>query len=263
MKVRRMTPVFVEAKLESQQFHDSISVVVGMFQSAPERWAAVATPSDLLLTWLKSSQRPLGSIVTSSRQNRSHQLPLQYPEASLSSHWCWMGAGSSSRSTKRTGWNGPRRNQKWTKREGTERREWQAAPRQGCYVDWGLSGWEISDHFNSLNLAGFCFYLTLCFCIDFFFVVVLYLQGWIRAQESRGRAGEWRSFLKIAAILWLIASCASWFHTTSRVSGSASGREPGSWWYERTEIETGREFGGGRMRQKEARSISKSVGLCK
>lgn len=37
-----------------------------------------------------------------------------------------------------------------------------------------------------------------------------------KSTEEHGGACEWRTFLKIAAILRLIASCPSWFHMTSR-----------------------------------------------
>ncbi|TKS88734.1 hypothetical protein D9C73_022835 [Collichthys lucidus] len=43
-----------------------------------------------------------------------------------------------------------------------------------------------------------------------------------KRTENYGSQTEWRTFLKIAAILRLIASCPSWFHMTSRVSGSPS-----------------------------------------
>ncbi|KAK1880182.1 Ribonuclease HII [Dissostichus eleginoides] len=45
-----------------------------------------------------------------------------------------------------------------------------------------------------------------------------------KRTENYGSDSEWRTFLKIAAILRLIASCPSRFHMTSRVSGS-----PSSW----------------------------------
>ncbi|KAF3834287.1 hypothetical protein F7725_025491 [Dissostichus mawsoni] len=57
------------------------------------------------------------------------------------------------------------------------------------------------------------------------------MDGWMspreqldKRTENYGSESEWRTFLKIAAILRLIASCPSRFHMTSRVSGS-----PSSW----------------------------------
>ncbi|KAI4818481.1 hypothetical protein KUCAC02_011819 [Chaenocephalus aceratus] len=108
-----------------------------------------------------------------------------------------------------------------------------------CVADLGLTLWS--------NAASWCpFGIKSAFLWELFdefaskeplqFELTSLMDGWMSPQEQLsfhrrldkrtekyGTESEWRTFLKIAAILRLIASCPSRFHMTSRVSGSPSG----------------------------------------
>lgn len=126
---------------------------------------SVGTKTAMRLVRLKTRDWSLPSTLTSLQRDQQlskliwklRQAPLQYPKPSLSSYCSWMGAGPSSQNTKQTG-NRPKKKSKVNK-EGLNREQRVIdSTKTGLlgYVDWGLSGREISDRFNSLHPTWLC-----------------------------------------------------------------------------------------------------------
>lgn len=171
----------------------------------------------------KPRERSLRSVLAALRTDQplstaTRKLPPNIQNlhsAVIAAEW---GAGPSSQNTKPTG-NRPKRNQKWTKRDWRERREWwtqRDRPASVCRRRNRAAGKFLIAliHCTQLGsaLSPLCAFISHCFCIDFFSSLSSKLDKGTENYTGVRVNGELSPRLLLFSRL--IASRPSWFHMT-------------------------------------------------